>query len=363
MRILIYVQLFIILLFVNGCKKNIDESTPKTKWKVLPFSENYSGFSKIFFVDSLNGCLIGVYDNLNFKNINCITSDGGRTWNFPPLEILNSVAGFRNVCKTTNDILFASGFTKSKEDPLKSVNSFFKSYNKGLSWNAVKENYIPTDGSFVLYALDESNIVATSGYGIHKTEDGGISWNITFSYKDADEAFDKIYFVNLKVGFIGGGFYEDDSNLGLSVFNYGSIAKTVDGGKTWEKLGTKFKKISSIYFLNELTGFVSTMFKPQLLKTIDGGKSWNEINSDLPITPVKTVFFTENKGIIIGNQENTNNCRIYTTVDGGKTWNNEFSSDNVIINDVSVVDEKHIYILAVQMQTKTSKQTTLLIRN
>ena len=112
MKLFIYLRFFIILLMANGCKNNIDENTPQTKWAVIPLSENYSGFSKILFLDTLNGCLIGGYGLDSFGHINATinttTKDGGRTWNFPLLDIPNYVAGFRNICKTPNGILYAS---------------------------------------------------------------------------------------------------------------------------------------------------------------------------------------------------------------------------------------------------------------
>ncbi len=86
----------------------------------------------------------------------------------------------------------------------------------------------------------------------------------------------------------------------------------------------------SIQFINENLGYiygntVAYTFYPFILKTIDGGKSWNKIlfNKELiqvPLLKDNFFMFDSLKGIAVTNWNSSPNFIYYLTKDGGNSW-------------------------------------------
>ncbi len=145
----------------------------------------------------------------------------------------------------------------------------------------------------------------TNNGKIFKTEDGGNTW--IEQHSSTELHLHDIFFLNDLNGYIVGG----DTD--------GIILKTTDGGNTWKS--TTFQiRLSSIYFINETTGFASGK---KLLSTQDGGKTWNEV--DLEYFAYGGINFFDGKTgfLAAGNI-------LLKTIDGGSSWEVVDKISNII---------------------------------
>ncbi|MFT3751616.1 MAG: YCF48-related protein [Paludibacter sp.] len=109
-------------------------------------------------------------------------------------------------------------------------------------------------------------------------------------------------------------FFDDLRGYIVGGHSDGIILKTIDGGKTW--LSTDFQVgLSSIYFINETTGFASGR---KLFRTQDGGETWNEM--DLGYFAYGNLnFFDGKSGFLAASNYPAGNSLLKTT-DGGSSW-------------------------------------------
>ncbi|MDP4173495.1 MAG: YCF48-related protein [Bacteroidota bacterium] len=149
---------------------------------------------------------------------------------------------------------------------------------------------------------------------VFKTTDGGLSW-LPFSEITAKETFHPFkvkFFSSLKV---------------LALGEFGLVYESTDGGKNWHYLSELPLKstVTSMYFLDELNGFVSTL--SGIYKTSDGGKTWSFIY-DCSSTGIRihSVNFPDiNNGYAVGEgSTGPNYCVILRTTDGGQNWSFEY---------------------------------------
>jgi photosystem II stability/assembly factor-like uncharacterized protein len=142
-----------------------------------------------------------------------------------------------------------------------------------------------------------------------RTTDGGNSWQGTI-VPNADQ-LESITFTDKYTGYVSG----------TSVYGYGAIYKSTDGGQTWREITDK-RRVSQLwgnYFLDSNNGIIiggGCDFAPlQFFRTTDGGNSWslfqypsmNSALSDVILRPDGTGYATSS-GLI------------WITTDGGFTW-------------------------------------------
>lgn len=184
-------------------------------------------------------------------------------------------------------------------------NNFFKTLNEGKDWSQVgTPNHYSYCSNF--YFVNE-NIGYSIGGGttsisgdVCKTTDGGITWNKLGI--QVDEGLSSIFFINENTGFISGGF------------NRKKTLKTIDGGITWQEVLTQ--EFGQIQFINNQVGFAHRIGYTggRMYKTIDGGNTWN-INIDVDQSINSFHFLDENNGYFAGD-----NGLMYKTKNGGITW-------------------------------------------
>jgi len=125
---------------------------------------------------------------------------------------------------------------------------------------------------------------------------------------------------------------------------------TYDGGKNWKSnyIGLK-KNLNAIYFLDNLTGFV-VGHDVTIAKTLDGGVSWNilsEYNKSIAKGIGKSVelndikFLNSNTGWTIGDDG-----KIFSTTDCGNTWLEDKCPGYKELNELYIFDEYNIWISA-----------------
>jgi len=116
-----------------------------------------------------------------------------------------------------------------------------------------------------------------------------------------------------------------DSMSYVYTYGTGEIFKTIDEGRSWEKIST----LDSIYF--EQIQFISDNIaflcgeKGRIYQTTSGGKDWNDIsikNSGSNILLYGMWFKNEKEGMVTGGEMTTNKIinKNYFTDDGGNTW-------------------------------------------
>ncbi len=177
----------------------------------------------------------------------------------------------------------------------------WKTENEGTTWTPIFENQAtttigdiaiaPTEPGTIWVGTGEANIFRSSqaGCGIYKSTDGGATW-VHMGLADTNTiARIVVHPKNADVVYVAASGHEWTRNPERGVF------KTVDGGRTWEK----------ILFLNDETGAVDLVMDPQDNETLYAAtwqrtrKKWNDPRTE----PTHT------------------GSGIHKTTDGGKTWN------------------------------------------
>ena len=184
----------------------------------------------------------------------------------------------------------------------------WKTTNEGTTWKPVFEQaastsigdvtVAPSDANIVWIGTGEANIFRSSmaGAGVYKSTDAGETW--THMGLAGTHTIPRIVIhpTNPDIVFVASSGHEWTYNEDRGVY------KTVDGGKTWER----------VLFINEQTGAIDLVMDPAdpntlyaatwqrirkrwndprnepdyagsgIHKTTDGGATWTEINAGLP---------------------------------------------------------------------------------
>jgi photosystem II stability/assembly factor-like uncharacterized protein len=157
---------------------------------------------------------------------------------------------------------------------------------------------------------------------IHKTMDGGASWQLQLS---GGGAFRSVGFTDALRGWAG----TLDSNL---------LFQTQDGGATWTMVqnipepkpagicGLSVVNASVVYGCGRYDG------TPRVIKTVDGGSTWTTIDMSAHSgTLIDCYFLTPDSGFVVGGSPQgvfptTINAVVLFTGDGGRTWQTRFTT-------------------------------------
>ena len=161
--------------------------------------------------------------------------------------------------------------------------------------------------------------IVTERTTILHTTDGGTSWEIQF--QDQDYMLKAISFC--------------DSMHGWAVGEYGFIYHTADGGMTWEHQAGRFgwdEETGEIIGGNYLFDVVAmdpsnawaVGIDGYVTRTIDGGKTWERITTTIPATHLLGITSDKKGGILICGES-----ALFVSADGGRTFSQR-SGDPVI---------------------------------
>ncbi len=205
------------------------------------------------------------------------------------------------------------------------TNRFFimKSTNAGNTWDSIFiADRFRNDINKIVFINNSTGYCYTSkdnGYGIYKTTNSGINWEV-YRINSTNDSLQSLFFLNENTGWIGG--YEN---------NY--YYKTTDAGSTWLQLTVSvFDIFYKPYFINENTGWYVSGSK--IRKTTNGGINFLTIGN--PLFTIDDYAFTdENTGWCLSSGE------IYTTSNSGADWikTYNYNSTGVLVNSVKFLND------------------------
>ncbi|MFO7914851.1 MAG: YCF48-related protein [Candidatus Krumholzibacteriales bacterium] len=137
--------------------------------------------------------------------------------------------------------------------------------------------------------------------------------------------------------------YFISSSEGWIVGQEGTVARTTDGGDSWEPEVIDSVNLNSVYFVDSMNGWVVGE-NSSVYRSTDGGTSWQKLSPNgLPGGDflAEVHFFDEMTGYILGRQG------LYKTVDGGLNWHNNWLPIDQSKGawDFSMVDPEMMFLL------------------
>jgi photosystem II stability/assembly factor-like uncharacterized protein len=178
----------------------------------------------------------------------------------------------------------------------------------------------------------QSTVISESKpfYDINETQSNIIgsdnsSWKIEAVQFEQLGDLQNIYFLGENIGF---------ANSYSSFIT--TFYKTLDGGKSWEKISTiKDYAVEDAFFISPNEGFLLAIKLKQssspmengsvIMKTIDGGKNWELVYSSVNTLFNKLLFNSDNLGVVVGRKNITtpvldSTNLVLLTNDKGQTW-------------------------------------------
>ena len=174
------------------------------------------------------------------------------------------------------------------------------------------------------YPILDVRLIGNQGWAVGamgtilRTVDGGKSWQKEELRHNAD--LQRVFFVNPLEGWTAGGKIrmgaKNEDMRHDERGGYGYIFHTSDGGKTWEcQYGERGRHLFGLYFINDKVGYACGELG-FLLKTQDGGRHWRECSTSNTLNWLYAIAFEDElSGFAVGESET-----VIRTEDGGETW-------------------------------------------
>jgi photosystem II stability/assembly factor-like uncharacterized protein len=247
------------------------------------------------------------------------SNDAGDTWNQINLETQINIKDFQFIDDT---IIYAVGdYYTGVGENLTSI--LIRSSDNGDTWDSLI-NFAHKQLYSLWFFNNDSGMV--SGFdGIYRTVDAGQNWDtvwsiIQFGYRYG--SLEQIFFSTSQIGYaIGEARTQNNTEDLVDHF----ILKTINSGITWDTIETFPSILTSLYFINQDTGFIGTETST-VLKTLDGGDTWSEIQITNYYNSISSIHFISNmNGFATGSPyatipEEPTSFFISKTIDGGLTW-------------------------------------------
>lgn len=192
----------------------------------------------------------------------------------------------------------------------------YKSTDKGVNWQILSLN-----DNFYYYGihfLDDENWLLAGQRMIAKTFDGGTSWEY------------------LDTGLLQ--LFGFDSSVPDKIFGYGNgFCVSADTFQTWN--ANTFEYVfSAMDFINNNIGYATSA--GNIYKTVDGGVNWEFISEVSGDITTGFDFFNESKGIAINIKESLPgeypDTEFIYTDDGGVTWTTiDIETDSIVLEPSS----------------------------
>lgn len=258
-----------------------------------------------------------------------------------------------------------------------------KTTDGGQTWTDCNLNPEPVSG--ILYNemrgiafLDNTGYVASDAKHIYRTDDGGANWAGLSNVPGTSDKLTDIAIIDQSNVFIAGwndyvDYYYDDKGgetKGQEDILYASdgiLAKTGDGGTSWQKLMEESEAgFTSLVFTDADHGWMTTSgyddwdeaASSSLLYTTDGGVNWTEatmpeIDGEGGIGDVYIVtgvsMTTSETGWAIGFHIYTDQSLVFYTDDGGVNWVFDDYYGTGQLYDINMLDNRTGFIVGAEM--------------
>ncbi|NEU08010.1 hypothetical protein GZH53_06765 [Flavihumibacter sp. R14] len=177
------------------------------------------------------------------------------------------------------------------------------------------------------YYLQSRDIIYTVGWrgNIAKTTDGGQTWDRSGSFNVLNRLNDLIH--------IG-------KDTLFTCGTVGFLARTTDAGKTWKQQPLQLNNdLNKIYFVNSSLGFAGGQLGT-LIRTTDGGGHWDKISTGIRLSIIAIHFFKNGHGFLV-----SAGGEIAESHDAGLSWKlilkDNYGAGN--LRKVVIKDEKTIF--------------------
>ena len=268
------------------------------------------------------------------------TSDGGKTW-----EILQS----NNVGTVVVEGIGYGHKAIQFIDPNVGVHlkgyAIWKTVDGGKTWMetsilpASEKQSIPPMSLFFI----SPNVGWVVGEFIYSTSDGGNSWKQLSRTPEGNKEKQNALHVSPLVASHMPSLWFFNATLGLMARLDGEIYLTEDGGKSWNHSWSINQRINDIHFIDGNTGWLVGS-RGVIARTDDGGRSWTIVQTSITSNLNGVYFFSQKAGCVVGDK-GTIEC----TKDRGQTWKSGYiqkaSAQNSPLASISFTDTNHGWVV------------------
>lgn len=266
--------------------------------------------------------------------------------------------------KTTNDLYSVHFITENNGFAVGQNGLILSTSNGGNSWTQLNSGTTQNLNAISFINANIGYIVGDKGV-ILKSSDGGSSWSALNSGTKTNLL--SLYFYNESVGYVGGdsGLVIKTTNQGLnwskpcskkvtahypcsSLFFLsptegfaaswmGLHPNTTDGGVTWTGSdppgtygGIVGGQLSSIYFKDSYTGFITEINSSTIYKSTDRGTNWIKKTLGSSFYDMNSICFSSpDTGYVVGYYG-----KIFSTINQGESWTEQSSPTYKRLNKV-----------------------------
>ena len=319
-------------------------------WSQLPQSPgpNNVRHDDIYFTDPTNGW--ASQNNYIYR-----TTNGGVTWT---TNLIMAGTHFRSVSFANPRVGFAGNLgVGSYDGAVSNTNVMYRSFDGGVTWSNVPGfAEAGMKGLCVFYVLDAQHVYGAGRVRgpafVIKSSDGGTNWSLqNLTASNVMNGIMDVYFRDTNTGWVVG----MDTNAYAAPPYYGRIARTTNGGASWQTQVTT--SISNCYFWKMSwpftnIGYVSLQQNGSysnivFYKTVDGGATW--VSNAIPETSVGLYtngynFYLQGIGFVSTNEGwiggasgfpgSLYGSSFLHTTDGGVTWSPSGYNDTFFINRI-----------------------------
>jgi photosystem II stability/assembly factor-like uncharacterized protein len=339
-------------LLLAGC----GQSGSEDPWEIIDLGTD-AEFRDIFFLDSLNGWMVGGVGVSVPGGIVARTTDGGQTWKYKTGVIPKRY-------RTTSIDMNAVYFTDLQNGVIAAeAGTILHTEDGGETWKKV-----PPTGPVYARNHDIAFVDASNGWiigreGVRRTEDGGATWvRIDEEGKLVGNA---IQFLDLERGWVVGKF--------------GAVYRTEDGGVTWETVqaagdleglsGDDKPNFLSLHFVDDNHGWIAgyrsefpefeQYYYAVLLHTSDGGQTWDKQMEDVQVRLRAVRFADSQRGWAVGYDIHNGMSTVFATVDGGQNW---VTQKTVFGEEFLAIFERdgHVWIVGDRVRNEPQKLLRLV---